>query len=504
MHDPLYLQCVRDLCRTTPEDDRRRIERTKGGLMEDVGDWIFDNDEFKTWKDAPQKQCLWIRGDPGKGKTMLMSGIITRLAKEQRPVSYFFCQATDGRLNNAGGVLLGLVYCLLIQKPCLISHLRSTYEIRGRQMFDDTNAWGTLATIFTEMCRDEDAQDVVFLIDALDECRTDLTWVLQLVATTHSNVRWIVSSRNELEVEESMALVDNTVPLKLELNQLTVSAAVETYIGRKVDDLSKTKSYTDEVKRTVQQYLSENAQGTFLWVALVCEVLSKRPGRRHTETDMRAFPAGLSALYVAMMANLLGHTDDAYQSLAILRTIATAFRPLSLHELAMVVSPGEADPDLPLLEESVKLCSSFVTIRDGTVYFVHQSAKDYLCDVAFDTVFPLGADHGHLELCSAALTALTKHLVRDSCHLRYPGTLTEDIEPHHTIPLAPFEYMCLFWGEHLEKWHQQSKHDPQLESTVSKFLQTKYLQWLEAMSLLGAMQVAVTSILTLKTTVCYI
>ncbi|EPE08721.1 hypothetical protein F503_04308 [Ophiostoma piceae UAMH 11346] len=484
-----------------PEQDRIRIMRTKGNLMNDVCEWVFDNGEFKTWNDAPQKQCLWIRGDPGKGKTMLMSGIIARFTKEQRPVSYFFCQATDDRLNNAPGVLFGLLYCLLIRKPCLISHLRPTYEIQGRKMFDGVNAWDTLASIFTEMCCDEDAQDVVFLIDALDECRTGNSELLQLIATTHNNIRWIVSSRNELGIEEGMADVGNIVPLKLELNQRTVSAAVGTYIRRKVDKLAKTKSYTDKVKRDVHKYLSENAQGTFLWVALVCEVLSTRPGWRYTETDMQKFPPGLSALYETMMANLVGRKDDVSMSLDILKTVATAFRPLSLHELAMLLYPDKTEPDITLLEESVKLCSSFVTVGGGIVYFVHQSAKDYLSNGALDKNLHSSASNYHRDLCVAALTALMTRLVRDSCQLLYPGTLTEDIEPHQKTPLAPIQYVCLFWAEHLEKSHQLSEHDiSQLESTISKFLQTKYLQWLEAMSLLGAVPSLLRSMRTLKTT----
>jgi protocatechuate 3,4-dioxygenase beta subunit len=43
---------------------------------------------------------LWIKGDPGKGKTMLLCGIINKLNNsitQRALLSYSFCQATDSR-----------------------------------------------------------------------------------------------------------------------------------------------------------------------------------------------------------------------------------------------------------------------------------------------------------------------------------------------------------------------------------------------------------------------
>jgi hypothetical protein len=51
-----------------------------------------------------------MKGGPGKGKTMLMIGLInelsTRLQSGSEPgnLSYFFCQGTDQRFNNVAGL----------------------------------------------------------------------------------------------------------------------------------------------------------------------------------------------------------------------------------------------------------------------------------------------------------------------------------------------------------------------------------------------------------------
>lgn len=76
---------------------------------------------------------------------MLLCGIIDELKKESdNCFSYFFCQATEARLNNATAVLRGLIYLLVDQEPSLISHVRERYDRACRSIFGDTNAWFAL------------------------------------------------------------------------------------------------------------------------------------------------------------------------------------------------------------------------------------------------------------------------------------------------------------------------------------------------------------------------
>jgi hypothetical protein len=97
-------KCVQDLHLTNPRDDKKRIEDTKGSLLEDSYRWILENSDFQRWRNDQQSRLLWIKGDPGKGKTMLLCGIINELEKSMSKIdilSYFFCQATDSRINHA-------------------------------------------------------------------------------------------------------------------------------------------------------------------------------------------------------------------------------------------------------------------------------------------------------------------------------------------------------------------------------------------------------------------
>lgn len=74
---------------------------------------------------------------------MLLCGIIDELLKSKDHtylLSFFFCQATDSRINSATAVLRGLIYLLVLEQPSLISHVREKYDHAGRDLFEDANA----------------------------------------------------------------------------------------------------------------------------------------------------------------------------------------------------------------------------------------------------------------------------------------------------------------------------------------------------------------------------
>ncbi|KAK1774719.1 vegetative incompatibility protein HET-E-1 [Copromyces sp. CBS 386.78] len=198
-------QCLKHLRLTDPRDDKVRIERTKGILQDSYG-WVFNTVEFVQWRNVLQHRLLWIRGKPGQGKTMLLCGIINKLDQGNTTnvrhynVAYFFCQATDSRINNAAAVLRGLIYLLIEQQPSVLSHVRKEYDRTGENLFVDANAWYALSKIFTNILQDPSLRTTYLIIDALDECTSieDRSQLLDLIAqqsSSGSRVKWIVSSR---------------------------------------------------------------------------------------------------------------------------------------------------------------------------------------------------------------------------------------------------------------------------------------------------------------------
>ena len=171
---------------------------------------------------------------------MLLCGVLdqlhpaTKLADPSRDklLSYFFCQATDKRINSATAVLRGLIYLLVDQHPPLLAHVRKKYDRAGKALFEDVNAWTALSEIFADIVQDASLGSTYLVVDALDEGVTDLPKLLGFINqnSSSSRVKWIVSSRNWPDIEEQLDATTQKVRLCLELNQKSISAAVSIYI----------------------------------------------------------------------------------------------------------------------------------------------------------------------------------------------------------------------------------------------------------------------------------
>jgi hypothetical protein len=483
-------KCIRDLRLTDPRDDKKRVEDTKGGLLEDSYRWVLKNSDFQRWRSDQQNRLLWIKGDPGKGKTMLLCGIVDELKKSIAKtdlLSYFFCQATDSRINNAAAVLRGLVFLLVDQQPSLVSHIREKHDHAGKTLFEDANAWYALSEIFTNILQDPSLNSAYLVIDALDECIKDLPKLLDFLVQMSSvsrRVRWIVSSRGWPDIEESLERAGQKVRLCLELNAESVSTAVRIFIQHKVFQLAQRKKYDGKTRDAVLDYLILNANNTFLWVALVCQNLEKIP-RWNTLGQLKALPPGLYSLYQRMMEQVC-NSDNANLCKRILASIAILYRPITLRELTYLVEMLEdTSDDLESLREVIGLCGSFLTIQEDIVYFVHQSAKDYLFEKAFDKIFPSGEGEAHYIIFSRSLQVMSKTLYRDMYSLKTPGFPIDLVKPPEVDPLNAVRYSCVYWVDHLCASSGNARQDDDLRDggAVDDFLRTKYLYWLEALSL---------------------
>jgi hypothetical protein len=265
--------------------------------------------------------------------------------------------------------------------------------------------------------------------------------------------------------------------------------------------LADRKKYDDKTREGVLGHLSANANDTFLWVALVCQSLEEIP-RWKALAKLNSFPPGLNSLYERMMEQIC-NSDDADLCKRILASIVTVYQPITLKELASLVEMLEdmAD-DLDSLREIIGRCGSFLTIRGDTIYFVHQSAKDFLLTKAFNEIYPSGTEEAHYEIFSRSVQVMSGTLRRDMYNLGalgYPAAQVKQPEPD---PLAASRYSCVYWIDHLCTWSVNSSvdHNDDLQDNgaVDNFIRKKYLYWLEALSLCKSMSKGVVSIAKLE------
>ncbi|KAL7942645.1 hypothetical protein V8C42DRAFT_331538 [Trichoderma barbatum] len=489
-------QCLRDLRITDPRADRSRIENAKGGLLQESYHWILENPQFQAWRNKDDNRLLWLSGDPGKGKTMLLCGIVQELMQQPAPslLTFFFCQATIPTINNHIAVLRGLIWLLADQHPSLIPYIRRSYDTAGKSLFDDGNAWYALSEIFTNMLCDKELPPIYIVIDALDECITGRTELLHLIEnlSTSSSVKWAVSSRNWPEIERSLT---KGMSLNLEVNAALVAKAVDAYISHKASQVSILEE-DDELKEEACRQMREKANGTFLWVAIVFERLNSESDAYYDETsDVLAIidemPEDLTDLYTVMLgriSQLKGKGPGLCRTILAITTLA--YRPLHLNELATLAGFQNKLKELPRLKELIKDCGSFLTVRENNVYFIHQSAKEYL---AYDhssqsAIFPKGAEKSTHDMILNSLDVMGDTLRKNIYGLKHPGILIDDVSPPNPNPLDPILYCCTNWVAHLCDILASTDDQDLLSSLMNKekilrFLKQHFLHWLEALAL---------------------
>ncbi|KAK1837656.1 WD domain-containing protein [Colletotrichum chrysophilum] len=224
-HDDKDKECFARLCVINPETHKAKIQRTGGGLLKDSYEWILDHEDFRRFHSNSQNRLLWIRGDPGKGKTMLLCGMIDELkAESSRPLSYAFCQATHSDFKSATSVLRSLIWLLCKNHPDLVSHVREKYDVEGELSLKDIS---TLQSVLGKMLGEPYLRDAILLVDALDECSTDRTELMDIISEFSGSfpAKWIVSSRNWPEINEQLQQAQKNI-LSLELNKESISQAV--------------------------------------------------------------------------------------------------------------------------------------------------------------------------------------------------------------------------------------------------------------------------------------
>ncbi|KAF5695400.1 het-E-1 heterokaryon incompatibility protein [Fusarium denticulatum] len=489
--------CLRALYTTNPLYDKERIQEEKGGLLSRCYSWIFLTESFQTWQQDPDCKLLWIKGDPGKGKTMLLCGIIDRL-DETTPglISCFFCQATRNHQNSATAVLRGIIWSLAHQHPALVSHVRSEFDSAGEQAFNGPNNWEILSSILRRMISDSSnrvPEGTTMVIDALDECTKDnkrlLDLIVDLCTNEKSQVRWIVSSRNLVEFQDAFmkkTVASQRVIVSLEDSEEakeSITNAVNAFIGYKVEELERIKE--TKLEPEVHKILAEKSSSTFLWVALACQKLVSSDIDDWQILDtLKKFPSGLKDLYRRILQEVKD-SSHASQCRDILAVATLVYRPLSLAELSSSSqSLSQHSNRLDALKKQVLRCKGFLVVTGDVVSFMHQSAKDFLLEYELATEFIWEAEkeeqlsesirRGHHTILIAMLEVMKKTLKYDIYDLKKPGADVLYLDLKDALdPLYPAKYACCYWADHI------SEFDDKTAFATLEFLRTSVLYWLK-------------------------
>ncbi|ETS73749.1 hypothetical protein PFICI_14695 [Pestalotiopsis fici W106-1] len=477
------MKCLRALRGLTvaSRDEVRTIESRKEPLLAEACQWVLDTEEYKTFinNDEVDARLLWVRGGPGAGKTMLTMGIMRDITESmERPdaddsvLSFFFAQSAEDKHNKSTAIVGGLVWHLADQKKHLVSHLRAQWDSSGESLFTDSNAFAALSKILQNMVEDVSLPRVVLIVDALDECEQGLDELIGLIANTVQvcpRVKIMVTSR-PLSQNNENTLRKCRATHVLELDNISMSSPVNSYIDHKVGELQM----EPEQHASIKKRLKQNAGATFLWVALVFQRLKQASPHNYSRI-LDSTPNSLSALYDEILGRIDAHEFDAQNCIDILKVAAVALDSLTIAELG-----AQAQLNWNVVPEIVRLCGPLLLIREDKLYFVHLSAKEHV----FTHFGGENTGRGHEHMAERCMMVMQQHLKKNVCNLAKPSaeppwspwSLSLELDP-----LLPLRYSCIHWVDHFYLSENEVRG---LSQMVYNFLKEKFLNWIEALSLL--------------------
>ena len=495
--------CLRNLRCPDSRLVKNILKESKDKLRRESFEWILRDPKYQSWRDGDEVCLLWIKGGAGKGKTMISIGLIEELSQfckaNSSVMTYFFCQNANSQHNTLEGLMKGLILQLINQRPALKECLRSRWDTVTSSFDRDLTSWRALWHLLLEMIEQCDCSKTYLIVDALDECQdSDVEEFLRALVMNglHSpdrgGVKWLLTSRPLDSAERTLLAGYDQVQMSLELESHHLSKAVQSYITHKVNELSHRGEYERPLKEQVEFQLHQKCEETFLWVSLVCKRLEEVSPDEVLVT-LQKIPHGLHSLYGQAFKQLsCGKTKKIRMCMRLLKVMMLAYRPLRIGEFAAVA--GFQDDEDVALTSIITRCASFLRLREQSVEFVHQSARDYLAEGNQQLILDSHGIHGHCDIALNCLSHLSQSLKVNLLNLP-PDAKLKTVEAlraeNKTLVLDNLEYAAVFWGRHVRDGDCIQSWSPAIvEGSIVEFLNAKLLEWLECLGLLGMLSIA--------------
>ncbi|KIJ53561.1 hypothetical protein M422DRAFT_154802 [Sphaerobolus stellatus SS14] len=215
-----------------------------------------------------------------------------------------------------------------------------------------------------------------------------------------------------------------------------------------------------------------------------------------------------SALRQGFQVDNLGHNHKRYQlhdiehhlveaDIHILVTVVCAHTPLPVSSYSVLL-----DMELEDVHAALAALHSVVHISnhaDPIVSVYHASFPDYLTSStrSGNQSWYFALEEGHLTLGTKCLELMNLQLDFNIVKLT-TSYFSNDKQPSAPFVAPPLAYACTGWGNHL--FHSTNviiTKEHTLLGRIDTFLRTKFLYWLEVLSVLNNVQYASTLLLTI-------
>ncbi|KAH8892502.1 hypothetical protein GQ53DRAFT_646889, partial [Thozetella sp. PMI_491] len=347
--------------------------------------WLLDHPNYKAWWNATNGPLL-VSADPGCGKSVLSKYLVDHALPRSAAICYFFFK--DRQQTTIKAALCSLIHQLIAQRPTLIRHAEAQGVSEESRLYNK-DLW----RILEGSCSDPDAGDVIFVLDALDECDgadTELGFLARTFNQYFSSaqcakgrLKVLLTSRPYEGVTQEFGELEDSFPLVRihgEQELEAIAGEVDKVVEFRLAKLARKRRLSPKAEDHLRAKLRETPQRTYLWVHLVFRYLEKNV--------FKNTPAGIDDVLenLGEVDTLPGNIFDVYErTLQRSRDPEEVRKALSILSIALAASPGQewfddwADEDPRDFEERLRdLTGLLIVLVKGKVIFIHQTVKDFL------------------------------------------------------------------------------------------------------------------------------
>ena len=463
--------------------------------------WLSEHQTYLKWFTEHQG-LLWIKGNPGAGKSTLVKYTYEAAERNRNETSIFASFFFHGRgaliQKNSIGLFRSLLHQLAQQIPDLLETLTSLYkkkcETEGR--FGENWNWHEkeLRDFFSSYFPNlAEAYKVRIYIDALDECGEDAAIdLVEFFGLFTGSFGVCFSCRH-------YPLVALEYGLEISVEHQN-TRDIEVYVDNTIMSKIKDRDLAEEIRDAI----TERSSGIFQWVVLVADNVLKKcmkgKSRAYVLRSILDSPIGLKALYKDLLSRI--QKEDLLQSLHLMQWVCFAERPLKMAELrfAMVVHPESpctsirqcqgtpeyVETDEQMARNICDLSKGLIEVQGHDQFrfaqFIHQSVKDYVLETWLRLMDRTSKDsvigRGHYWLSRSCIKYLSMEEIKTHDWNRRTAGETERAFPF-------LEYSTMNWTTHTQRVEKENIPQDDLVAIFSPSSDSVLQDWNKSCSLLG-------------------
>ncbi|ETS01080.1 hypothetical protein M419DRAFT_81505, partial [Trichoderma reesei RUT C-30] len=367
-------------------------------------EWFFADERFRNWRDSENSRLLWVSAGPGCGKSVLSRALIDekRLSTNVKTstVCYFFFKDGDESRMYAHNALCAILHQLFSQgfTGSLLEQALTSYENFGETL---TKSFSKLWDIFLQCSSTSNCGEIICLIDALDECQGEsrkmlidgLTGLYRDSSKQPSRLRFLVTSRPYDAIEFPFRQLSNTATyLRFDGDDKSaeIGHEINLVIDARVNEFAQ--GFGKEARCLIAERLKSMENRTYLWLHLTINIIKGSPSEYSRPVDIDTLLSSLPSEISEAYEKILERSKTSRYIETLLQILLAAGRPLSLEEANYALTLAtekerfgshEALRDAlwppHTFKDSVKnLCGLFISVHDGRLSFIHQTAREFL------------------------------------------------------------------------------------------------------------------------------